>query len=711
MGKSLIDKRYKLRGLVGSGGMADVFLSHDEVLDRDVALKLLKDQYAENEEFVERFKREARSAASLSHPHIVPVFDWGETGDGMYYIAMEYLSGGTLKERIMSKGALPARTAAAVALQIAEALQAAHEWGMIHRDIKSRNMLITDSGHVKVADFGIAHAAEASTISDLGDILGSVMYMSPEQAIGEPVGPTSDLYSLGVVLYEMLTGRVPFEVATPTDVPVKHAEEPPPHPKEINPKVPEGTDALVMKLLATDPADRYASAGELIEDLKRVWKGLSPVVSLGDDATTVALGAPAASTLAAPAPGGTRLRRRRGGLSWTLAAFMVLALLSAVGGAVGWNSLRDSGAASIAEILRGVPGGPSVGAGTKPSRPEEVKVPGVEGSNVQEASERLADAGFETEVRPRQTPEEDAGKVFEQSVPGGKEAKEGSKVFLTVGETPELAEVPDLVGLSYTEAETRLEEADLLLGGVEEAPSEMVPAGVIIRQNPPPGTTLDMGTYVYLTTSVGPPEAGNAGEREASGVTSSEHDPSSEALNEEAAISAAVRGHYEAIGAGSFKEAYSYFGPTFRSQHRQSRWISGEQSYDIRSSTIHSLTVEEVSGTTATATVDVSFVDNTGTPRFVIVWGLVKEGGQWKLDEQFSAQRGMESQPDSSPVPIANPTASPWASPTPSGAGVSPTREANEPRATWWQATSGASTTSSTAYYDASAAEVKSSSG
>jgi serine/threonine protein kinase len=678
MGKSLIDKRYELRGLLGSGGMANVFLAHGEVLDRDVALKLLKDQYAENEEFVERFKREARGAASLSHPHIVLVFAWGETCDGMHYIAMEYLSGGTLKERIISKGALPARTAAAVALQIAEALQAAHEQGMIHRDIKPRNILITDSGHVKVADFGIAHAAEASTISDLGDILGSVKYMSPEQAIGEPVGPESDLYSLGVVLYEMLTGRVPFEVATPTDVPVKHAEEPPPHPKEINPKVPEGTDALVMKLLATDPADRYASAGELIEDLRRVRDGLSPLVSIGDDATTVTLGVPAASTLAAPASGGTRLRRRTGGLSWTFAAFMVLALLSAVG----WNSLRDSGAASIAEILRGVPGVPSVGAGTKPSRPEEVKVPGVEGSNVQEASERLADAGFETEVRPRQSPEADAGKVFEQSVPGGKEAKEGSKVFLTVGETLVLAEVADLVGLSYSEAENRLEEADLLLGGVEEAPSETVPAGMIIRQNPPPGTTLDMGTYVYLTTSVGPPETGNAGERQASGVTSSQHDPSSEALNEEAAISAAVRGHYEAIGAGNFKEAYSYFGPTFRSQHRQSRWISGEQSYEIRSSTIHSLTVEEVSGMTATATVDVSFVDNTGTPRFVIVWGLVKEGGQWKLDEQFSAQRGTEFPPDSSPAPIANPTASPSASPAPSGAGVPPIREANETRAT-----------------------------
>src|SRR5215211_1584478 len=257
MGKSLIDERYELRELVGSGGMADVFLSHDEVLDRDVALKLLKDQYAENEEFVERFKREARSAASLSHPHIVPVFAWSETGDGMYYIAMEYLSGGTLKERIMSKGALPARTAAAVALQIAEALQAAHEQGMIHRDIKPHNILITDSGHVQVADFGIARAAEATTISDLGYIFGSAKYMSPEQAAGEQVGPASDLYSLGVVLYEMLTGRVPFEVETPVDVPIRHAVGPPRRPKEIDPKVPEELDAITMRLLETNPEARY----------------------------------------------------------------------------------------------------------------------------------------------------------------------------------------------------------------------------------------------------------------------------------------------------------------------------------------------------------------------------------------------------------------------------------------------------------------------
>jgi eukaryotic-like serine/threonine-protein kinase len=671
MGKNLIDERYKLRALLGSGGMAEVYLAHDEVLDRDVALKLLKDQYAGNDELVERFRREARNAASLSHPHIVPVFDWGETGDGTYYIAMEYLLSGTLKDHILQRGALPPQTVVEVALQIAKALRAAHERGVIHRDIKPRNILITDSGHAKVTDFGIARAAEATTVSDLGDILGSVRYMSPEQAAGERVGPASDLYSLGVVLYEMLTGRVPFEVETPADVPLKHTEEPPPRPREVDPEVPESMDALVMRLLATDPEDRYGSAAQLTKDLRRVRDGLSPVDSLGDDATTTALGTPVASTLPAPAPGGTVPRRGK----WFLivAPFALLALLGAVGGAVGWNLLRDSGAARIPEILNGTLGEPSERAGQKLSRPEEVKVPGVEGSTGQEAREHLAEAGFETEVRRQESPEEDAGRVLEQSVPGGKEAEEDSKILLAVGETPEVAKVPDLVGLSYSEAENKLGDAGLLLGGVKEAPSETVPAGVIMKQDPPPGATLDAGAYVYLTTSVGPPDTGNAGGRQASGVTGSQQAPSSEVPSEASAVAVAVQGHYEAIGAGNFEEAYSYFGPTFRSQHDEASWIAGEQSYGIQSSTIHSLQVDEVLGTTATATVDVSFVDNTGTPRFVIVWSLLKEGGQWKLDDQISAQRGAEPQPDSSPTPTATPTASPSASPTLSGAGVPPT--------------------------------------
>ena len=514
MDKTLINERYELRNLAGSGGMADVYLAHDEVLDRPVALKLLKDHLAQNHEFVERFRHEARSAASLSHPHIVPVFAWGETGDGTYYIVMEYLPGGTLKDRITSKGALPAHTAAAVALQIAEALQAAHGQGMIHRDIKPHNILITDSGHVQVADFGIARAAEATTISDLGYIIGSAKYMSPEQAAGGTVGLASDLYSLGVVLYEMLTGRVPFEVEVPSDVLAKHAGGPPPRPRKINPIVPEGTDTVVMGLLATDPENRYGSADQLIEDLGRIRDGLPPLsFSPADEATTVALVTPAASTLPASAPGGTGLRRRRGGLSWTLAAFTLLALLSAAGAATGWNLLQGSDAASISEVLTGVPGGPPVEVGTKSSEPEEVKVPGVEDTTEQEAEERLTDAGLETAVWLRNSPQKDAGRVLEQSLPGGMVAEKGSKVLLTVGEAPEAAKVPDVVGLSYPEAENSLEESGFLLGGVQEAHSETVPAGMIIKQNPPPGTTLEPNSYVYLTTSVGPLEVSNAAQR------------------------------------------------------------------------------------------------------------------------------------------------------------------------------------------------------
>jgi serine/threonine-protein kinase len=260
MGRTLVDDRYELRALAGSGGMADVFLAYDRVLDRDVALKLLKDRYANDEDFVERFRREAKSAAALSSPFIVPVFDRGETEDGAYYIAMEYLPGGTLEDRIAGAGKLSPREVVEVAVQVAEALQTAHGRGVVHRDVKPGNVLVTRSGHTKVADFGIARAAEATTISGPGDILGSAKYMSPEQAAGGRVGPASDLYSLGVVLYEMLTGSVPFAVTTPADVPVEHAKGPPRRPRGANPEVPEALDALVMRLLSASPKDRYGSS-------------------------------------------------------------------------------------------------------------------------------------------------------------------------------------------------------------------------------------------------------------------------------------------------------------------------------------------------------------------------------------------------------------------------------------------------------------------
>ena len=279
--RSLIDGRYVVERPLGGGGMARVYLAHDEVLDRDVALKILRDRYAEDEEFVERFRREARSAASLSHPNIVAVYDRGRTEDGAYFIAMEYAPGGTLKERIRREGALTPAAAVGVAGQIADALWAAHEKGVIHRDIKSQNVLVTRSGDVKVADFGIARATSSASSGATaeGFVLGTAGYMSPEQAKGEPVGPASDLYSLGVVLYEMLTGSLPYEAESPIGTATRHVTEPVPSPRRANPGVPEPLAALTMKLLAKRAEERYPGAAALAADLRRVGSGLRPVAA------------------------------------------------------------------------------------------------------------------------------------------------------------------------------------------------------------------------------------------------------------------------------------------------------------------------------------------------------------------------------------------------------------------------------------------------
>ncbi len=263
-----MNNRYRLVRALGGGGMGEVFLAQDEVLGRDVALKLLDRRLAGEEEFVERFRREARSAASLSHPGIVAVYDWGPSGDGTYYIAMEYVPGGTLKDHLRREGALSPAAAAGVALRITEALSAAHRNGVIHRDVKPHNVLVTDSGDVKVTDFGIARAANLSTLTRTGSIMGSAHYVSPEQAMGEPVGPRSDLYSLGVVLYEMLTGTLPYDAETPIGIAMKHVNGHLTPPRDLNPEVPAWLNALTVKLLAKDPEDRSPDAETLVEALK-----------------------------------------------------------------------------------------------------------------------------------------------------------------------------------------------------------------------------------------------------------------------------------------------------------------------------------------------------------------------------------------------------------------------------------------------------------
>ena len=281
--QTLIDNRYSILSLLGSGGMGHVYLARDEVLGRDVALKVLKEPYIDDELFVERFRREARNAASLSHPNIVPVYDGGKAENGTPYIAMEYMAGGTLGERIEREGKLDAPEAAAIALQIARALREAHRRGVVHRDVKPHNIFLAEypasfsavpegisSGAVKVGDFGIARAAEATTMTESNLILGTPRYLSPEQAKGDAVGPKSDLYSLGVILYQMITGRVPFDDEDPIAITMKHVSEPPPPPKETNPGIPEEMNALVLRLLSKDPEDRHKDAAELIRDLKEV---------------------------------------------------------------------------------------------------------------------------------------------------------------------------------------------------------------------------------------------------------------------------------------------------------------------------------------------------------------------------------------------------------------------------------------------------------
>ena len=413
-----INDRYVVLRPLGGGGMAEVFLAHDELLERDVALKVLRGQYAENAEFVERFRREATGVASLSHPNVVQVYDRGVSQDGRYYIAMEYVPGGTLKDRIERDGPLPPATALAVAVQIAGALGAAHGRGLIHRDVKPQNVLVSASGDVKVADFGIARAAAADVLSETSVVLGTARYMSPEQAMGEVVGPASDLYSLGVVLYEMLTGEVPFEADTPVAISMKHVNEPPRPPKEVRAGIPETLDAVVLGLLAKDPAARYASAAELAADLDRVSGGLAPIGGAGGGAQTEAL-------RPAPVPDGER--GGRGGRRRRLLPILIpLALLLL--GAVGWGVLGGPNLGGIVGSLEGVP--------ERALSPAKVKVPDVEDLTEQAARGRLDEAGLGTAVRDQKSNEEDAGRVLEQSVPAGKKVEEGSRILLAISSGP-----------------------------------------------------------------------------------------------------------------------------------------------------------------------------------------------------------------------------------------------------------------------------------
>jgi serine/threonine-protein kinase len=557
---TLFAGRYRLDRKLGSGGMADVWLAEDQELGRRVAIKVLHERYANDEQFVERFRREATHAASLSHPNVVSIFDRGET-EGSYYIVMEYVEGRTLKELIVTRGPCPVFVAVSYVRQVLAALRYAHRNGIIHRDIKPHNVIVDHEGRVKVADFGIARAG-ASQITEAGSIIGTASYLSPEQARGAPVDESSDLYSTGVVLYELLTGAVPFTGESPVEIAMKHLSQPPEPPSALRPEIDRDLDLVVLRALAKEPADRYRTAQEMDRDLELVARGESVGSETEEAATMVLAGAGAVDAAAAtkvvrartgPATsygGGERYRAYdtpvatgRQWWPWLLGLGAVIAL--AVAGyflydrvqeqidsskpiAVGdYQGIKES--LAVQEIVndgfepkvRRLPNSterpgyvydqdPS--EGTRLARDSivtilvssgkaKVRVPGVVGLSEADAVEAITRAGLDANSVQINSPSE-AGIVTAQSPKSGTVLVEGSSVRINVSKGPKPVAVPSVVGLAYDQAASQLSVGGFAVRRVE-VDSEK-PAGEVVEQNPPGNSTARKGSIVTLSVSKGP---------------------------------------------------------------------------------------------------------------------------------------------------------------------------------------------------------------
>jgi eukaryotic-like serine/threonine-protein kinase len=454
---TIVDGRYRIIDRVGSGGMADVYCAEDTQLGRKVALKLLYRRFAEDSEFVERFRREASSAAGLQHPNVVQVFDRGEW-DGTYYIAMEFLEGRNLKQVVRDHGALEPAAAVDIVLQILKAARFAHRRGIVHRDIKPHNVIVDDEGRAKVTDFGIARAG-ASDMTETGSIMGTAQYLSPEQAQGRPVDARSDLYSIGIVLYELLTGALPFDAESPVTIALKQVSEDPVPPAQLNPRVPPALDAVVMRALRKDPAERHQSADELIAALE---DAMAAPGARRDAAVFVA-----EDPVAVLEEEDRRNWRRIGAI-----ALVVLALAALAVGA--WLLLR----------------------------PESLRVPDVVGKRSGTAAQILQNRGFEVDVVPIRSDTVPDDRVAGQRPEPGTDAEEGSLVTITVSSGPGEAAVPLVQGLAAGKAADRLREAGFKSGERREF-SDTVGRGLVIETSPPEGTSVRKGSTVTLVVSRG----------------------------------------------------------------------------------------------------------------------------------------------------------------------------------------------------------------
>jgi len=465
---TVVDDRYTLEKKIGTGGMADVWLAEDQELDRQVAIKILHDRFAQDKEFVERFRREAQSAAGLQHSNVVSIFDRGEFRD-TYFIAMEYVDGPQLKELV--KGGMGTEDAIEFTRQILKAARFAHRKGIIHRDLKPQNVLIDDEGRARVADFGIARGG-SSDITATGSVMGTAQYLSPEQAQGKETTERSDIYSIGVILYEALTGRVPFEGDSAVAVALKQVSESPRRPSAINPKVPPALDAVVMRALAKDPDARFKDADAFLKALDAAEK--APDTPRPEDTAAFAAVSPEGEHVDPTEMMGDeeyydeedrRRRRRR--------LIMAAVLVAVVAGLVAFFL----------------------------TRPSEVKVPNVTGQDVGAAQQLLESKNLDVDLKPVPNAQP-RDRVLEQDPISGSKVEEGSTVILTVSSGPAIVAVPDVQGLSEKDATEALDAAGLV-AVPDFGFSDTVPEDRVIGTEPAAGTQLTTGAQVTVIISRG----------------------------------------------------------------------------------------------------------------------------------------------------------------------------------------------------------------
>ena len=483
----LLDNRYRIVDKIGVGGMADVYLGEDTLLGRQVAIKVLHANFANDDEFVTRFKREAQAAGKLNHPNIVNMYDVGFDQD-LHYIIMEYVNGETLKEYITRHGRLSIDEAVKFTIAIAEGLEHAHTMGIVHCDIKPHNVIITQTGRVKVTDFGIARAMNATnTVMYTNSILGSAHYLSPEQASGKPVDGNTDIYSLGVVLYEMLTGRVPFEGETPIAVALKHVREKVAPPTRYNPSIPPLLEAVVMKALSKNPADRFDSISDMISDLR-----LSQGFTMGktqrhepyDFATQMipTVDPEALEDFSDIQEEQNDEGKKKSMLSkiasipqkYIVLGAAVIFLVAFLGAFLSYGNFWSN---------------------------TTVDVPNVVGKQVSVAKNILEDKHLRVSTSEVTNPDVPAGQVISQTPGAGEKVKEQRTIHLVVSKGVGDITVPDLSGLTVDQARQRLKDVGLVVGKVTQQSVDNKPDGVIIAQSPSGDSKVSKGTTIDLVVN------------------------------------------------------------------------------------------------------------------------------------------------------------------------------------------------------------------